>query len=176
MHQDNVAEVLEFFEKYEVRGSEKWLMPLWLHIIQAKVADLDTRLASGTRDMASVKEKIAVLKANADKLNPNKKTTSTSETIRCKSLYSVYACEHVSTLSHHVVHLPYRTSQIRAWILTLEVWHYKFVLDWATYSILYNGSGSTEVSGDHAQHHTDSVDPLKSQLATMLHGFLCNDV
>ena len=52
------------------------------------MADLDTRLASGARDMASVKEKIAVLKANANKLNPNSVVTST-ETIRYMHYHAV---------------------------------------------------------------------------------------
>ena len=54
---------------------------MWCLSVQNKVADLDSRLSSVSRDKATVNEKIAVLQANADKLNPNKKVVS-KETIR----------------------------------------------------------------------------------------------
>ena len=45
--------------------------------MQAKVAELDSRLSSVAQDKVKTKEQIAILQANADKLNPNKTVTST---------------------------------------------------------------------------------------------------
>lgn len=50
------------------------------------MADLDSRLTSVAQDKVKVNEKLAVLQANADKLNPNKNVTS-SETVRCVGIH-----------------------------------------------------------------------------------------
>ena len=71
---------MEFFEKYEVRELVSHRHSCIVYA-QGKMADLDSRLSSVSQDKATLKEKIAVLKANAEKLNPNKKVTTT-ETIR----------------------------------------------------------------------------------------------
>ena len=64
MGQDTVAMVMEFFEKH-----------------QAKMAALDDRLLAVREEREKVEERIKVLRANADKINPDKKVVS-KETVR----------------------------------------------------------------------------------------------
>ncbi len=75
--------MLEFFEKYEVCTYRELhaAQHLGFIILQAKVSDLDSRLSSVAQDKRKVNDRIGVLQENADRLNPNKKV-STSEIIR----------------------------------------------------------------------------------------------
>jgi len=59
-----VSMVMEFFEKY-----------------QAKMASLDEKILELHQEQTKVLERIKVLKANADKVNPEKKVV-TKETVR----------------------------------------------------------------------------------------------
>ena len=68
---------MDFFEKYEVRTMSLCQVHFECTFMQAKVAELDSRLSSVAQDKVKTKEQIAVLQANADKLNPNKTVTST---------------------------------------------------------------------------------------------------
>ena len=52
-----------------------------LSIIQAKIADLDSRLSNVAEDISLTKERVSVLKKNADKLNP-KNAVKTTDTVR----------------------------------------------------------------------------------------------
>ncbi len=49
--------------------------------VQSKLSDLDSRLSQIAEEEKSLRERLAVLTANADKLNPKNKTAST-ETLR----------------------------------------------------------------------------------------------
>ena len=62
--QGNVAMVMEFFESY-----------------QSKMASLDGKILEVQEEQTRVLERIKVLKANAEKINPDKKVV-TKETVR----------------------------------------------------------------------------------------------
>ena len=64
VEEGRVASVLAFFERYE-----------------EKVASLDERTMEVQQDIKKLEEKIRVLKANAEKVNPEAKVVS-KETIR----------------------------------------------------------------------------------------------
>ena len=64
MDQDTVVMVMEFFEKH-----------------QAKTAALDDRVLAIREEREKVEERIKMLRANADKINPDKKVVS-KETVR----------------------------------------------------------------------------------------------
>ena len=62
--QGNVAMVMEFFESY-----------------RSKMASLDGKILELHEEKARVRERMKVLKANAEKINPDKKVV-TKETVR----------------------------------------------------------------------------------------------
>ena len=91
MGQDTVAMVMEFFEKH-----------------QAKMAVLDDRLLAVREEKKKVEERIKVLQANANRINPDRKVVS-KETVRYEYFYVHNNYEHTYTIAttqsciHHKV-------------------------------------------------------------------------
>ena len=52
------------------------------YLVQAKFSDLDLRRNTVSEEHETLTEKLNVLKANADKIDPNKKKVTTTETVR----------------------------------------------------------------------------------------------